>query len=410
MSRILSPLRLTTIAAFCVCLGMASSSDLTNTGALQEIGLCDGLVASITGSSGDDTLIGTDGPDIIAGLQGDDIILGLAGNDRICGGSGSDVIIGGLGFDVMYGGRGNDAIYFSDGQLESQRIDIAGGRAFGGAGNDDIYGSTRWDRMRGGPGNDRLFGFEGRDWLRGGVGIDTLNGGPNVDDVAGGRSSRPSPEFVTASDLFRTCGNLHFDGPVDEDLRLVPIPNDVKQILDAEIERIGADAVGTDVVQWFLVSRADGRISIAHKRPNGDADSYTEGHLRLTDEGWRGGGWGPCEVRFSAENRQSLRWTLDAPLDTNDSVISVLAQQNWCGSEPPLEISSIKPVIVSTPERITVLLVAPVPPPSESDHLTCRLPESHVIDVDLTEPLGDRKLHDGGTPAIGSQRYPNSDE
>jgi hypothetical protein len=219
-------------------------------------------------------------------------------------------------------------------------------------------------------------------------------------------ASAPPPEAISAADLFRNCRNLRFDGPVDEDLVLEPIPDDVKQSLDEEIERIGAEDIGTDVVQWFLVSRTGEEISIGHKRPNGDADSYTEGHLRLTDQGWRGGGWGPCEVRFGADERQSLRWTLETTVDPNDPVISLLATEQSCGSDPPLETYSIQPLLVSTSERMTIVLVARLP--SDPDEGSCREAQPQWIEIDLGEPLGDRELHDGGARSIGSQRYPSS--
>ncbi|MGH8970314.1 MAG: choice-of-anchor Q domain-containing protein [Actinomycetes bacterium] len=92
---------------------------------------CDGQVAGIVGTAGDDEIRGTSGPDVIVGLGGHDEIRGRGGADRICGGTGRD-------------------------------------------------------ELRGGDGNDRLFGQQGRDKLRGGDGNDLLNGGPGSDSCRGG--------------------------------------------------------------------------------------------------------------------------------------------------------------------------------------------------------------------------------
>ena len=148
--------------------------------------ICDGHVATIVGTSGDDVLTGTNGPDVIAAMQGNDTIRGLAGNDIICGGKGNDTIIGGQGFDILFGAQGNDTLYAADGQRINELTDTAGGRNFGGIGNDTIHGSSRWDRMQGGPGADRLYGYKGRDWMRGGPGNDLVNSGPGIDDARGG--------------------------------------------------------------------------------------------------------------------------------------------------------------------------------------------------------------------------------
>lgn len=155
--------------------------------------ICDGQVATLVGTAGDDTLIGTPGVDIIAGLQGDDYIYGAGGDDIICGGIGNDILIGGLGFDIIFGAQGDDEIY-SAGVDESTIVpgaleDIRGARIFAGAGNDIVYGSDRWDRMQGGPGNDILWGFAGNDWMRGGPGNDEVVGHTGKDDLHGGSGS-----------------------------------------------------------------------------------------------------------------------------------------------------------------------------------------------------------------------------
>ena len=100
-------------------------------GATAPVVKCDGLTATIIGTSGNDVITGTKGVDIIAGLNGNDVISGLGGRDRICGGNGND-------------------------------------RINGGSGN---------DRIIGGAGNDRLLGVGGRDLLIGGDGADFCNGG-----------------------------------------------------------------------------------------------------------------------------------------------------------------------------------------------------------------------------------------
>lgn len=159
--------------------------------------ICDGRVATIVGTSGNDTLFGTEGPDVIAALQGDDTIWGADGDDVICGGKGNDVIYGGAGFDILFGAQGNDQIYAV--HSASNRADRRGARMFGGVGDDTIYGSDRWDRMQGGPGNDQLYGYEGRDWMRGGPSNDRLDGGLGVDDMNGANGS--DHLFLTKGDV-----------------------------------------------------------------------------------------------------------------------------------------------------------------------------------------------------------------
>ncbi|MBA3653472.1 MAG: hypothetical protein H0W70_04690 [Actinobacteria bacterium] len=109
---------------------------------------CDGRVATIIGTSGDDSIYGTPGPDVIVGLGGNDDVYGQGGDDVICGGT---------GLDNIYAGDGND-------------------RAFGEAGADTLYGQA---------GNDFLSGGSENDYLYGGDGDDTLDGGPQSDQCYG---------------------------------------------------------------------------------------------------------------------------------------------------------------------------------------------------------------------------------
>ena len=92
-------------------------------------------MATITGTSGSDSLHGTNGNDIIYGLGGNDSIDGKKGNDEIHGGEGNDEIHGDQDNDVIYGDEGNDTLY-------------------GDAGNDDLTGGAGFDYIDGGDGFD----------------------------------------------------------------------------------------------------------------------------------------------------------------------------------------------------------------------------------------------------------------
>ena len=169
--------------------------------AAQTARVCDGVQATIVGTSGDDHLVGTDGPDVIAALQGNDTIFGLGGDDIICGGIGDDIILGGEGFDILFGAQGDDVLYSVDGTSEGLRQDTRGARMFGGQGDDELYGSARWDRIQGGLGDDLIVSFEGRDWIRSGAGHDSIDGGAGIDDIR--TSSGRDLIDVTVNDLVR---------------------------------------------------------------------------------------------------------------------------------------------------------------------------------------------------------------
>ena len=90
---------------------------------------------TITGTSGNDTLMGTSGADLIEGLAGDDSLQGGLGNDTIQGGAGDDTLEGDAGNDSLEGGAGDNELY-------------------GGEGNDTLV--TNWGYADGGNDTDLL--------------------------------------------------------------------------------------------------------------------------------------------------------------------------------------------------------------------------------------------------------------
>ena len=137
---------------------------------------CNGYLATIVGTEGDDVINGTAVADVIAGLGGDDVISGLGGDDIICGGNGKDVIRGGTGRDLIRGDHGRDKLY------GDQDLDWI----FGGDGHDKIFGNGDKDVLSGQRGSDTLKGKRGDDALFGGPGADTLNGAEG-DDLLNGQ-------------------------------------------------------------------------------------------------------------------------------------------------------------------------------------------------------------------------------
>lgn len=65
---------------------------------------------SITGTSGNDTIVGANGADTLNGGRGNDSLFGAAGPDLLRGGLGNDSLNGGDGPDVLDGGKGNDIL------------------------------------------------------------------------------------------------------------------------------------------------------------------------------------------------------------------------------------------------------------------------------------------------------------
>ncbi|MBB3221963.1 beta strand repeat-containing protein [Pseudoduganella umbonata] len=121
------------------------------------------------------SIIGTTGNDSITGYASADSLSGLDGNDTIHGQDGSDTVSGGTGVDALYGDNGNDTLS-GDGGNDRAVGGLGDDVLSGGTGNDDLYGEAGADRLDGGAGKDYLAGAAGADvYLFGkGSGQDTV--------------------------------------------------------------------------------------------------------------------------------------------------------------------------------------------------------------------------------------------
>jgi len=267
-------------------------------------------MATIIGTSSDNTLAGTASDDTIIGAGGDDILRGLEGDDSLSGGKGNDLLNGGAGDDTMAGGRGND-VYIVDSTgdqiVELKGIDtvrttlssyalgddlehlafigagnftgtgnfrsnlISGGsgrdRLDGEAGNDTLAGASGKDTLLGGDGNDLLDGGSGRDLLAGGKGADTLFGRDFNDRVDGG-SGNDRLDGGTGDDaLIGGAGNDMIEGGSGKDTALFSgLKGDYSiRNIDGKVEVVDLNLTdgndGTDLLNGVeLLQFKDGKV------------------------------------------------------------------------------------------------------------------------------------------------------
>jgi len=176
------------------------SFDLELVGTAHPRFFCNGKMATIVGTPGNDVLVGTSGDDVIVGLGGNDVIVGKWGNDTLCGNSGWDKISPGRGVDYVNGGRGardwvsyssagrgvavslHDRVAAGQGRDTLVRIENIIGSRFG----DALVGNAYTNRIIGGAGADSLWGRLGDDLLWGNRGPDTISGGQGYDVAKAG--------------------------------------------------------------------------------------------------------------------------------------------------------------------------------------------------------------------------------
>ena len=159
-------------------------------------------MATITGTSGNDSLVGTSADDVIVGLGGDDTLVGGGGRDFFYGDAGNDSIVGGAGlFDWAFY-EGTPAIGIS--------LNLATGLVTGGFGNDTVVGI---ENVGGSILNDTIVGDGGNNSLQGRAGNDTLDGAGGSDIVdyfhaVGGVNVSLTTNTATGADGNDTLSNF----------------------------------------------------------------------------------------------------------------------------------------------------------------------------------------------------------
>jgi hypothetical protein len=154
-------------------------------------------MATVDGTSGNDSLFGTPFDDLLNGLDGNDTLTGGVGNDTLDGGGGNDraaydLASGNVSVSLITnlatGADGTDTLIGIENLRGSQFDDYLEGNAGGNhiearGGNDQVFGGDGDDTLQGEGGDDYLEGGAGADFMRGNAGDDTMDGGVVLDVV-----------------------------------------------------------------------------------------------------------------------------------------------------------------------------------------------------------------------------------
>jgi hypothetical protein len=248
----------------------------------------EGAMATINGTSKDDTLTGSGAADMIFGFAGNDTLIGLGGRDVLNGGTGNDLMKGGTGNDIYVVDSAGDVID-EEGNLDKddqvnaaisinlfsmfggaiEHVTLIGSKnlnAFGTAsdnrltGNDGanfLGGGAGNDSLDGDIGNDTLFGDFGNDTLIGGAGHDTLDGWTGNDLLKGGSGNDSLLGASGRDTLTGSSGNDMLDGGAGDDQMTGGDGNDVYVVdsigdIVTETSGQGVDEVRTTLASYTL--------------------------------------------------------------------------------------------------------------------------------------------------------------
>jgi Ca2+-binding RTX toxin-like protein len=236
-------------------------------------------VESVTGGSGNDTLVGNSAANTLSGGAGNDSLTGT-GNDALIGGAGDDTYNAVFGDAITEAaGAGIDTVFTSSATFtlanNVDNLTFTGAGGFtgtgnaqdnvitGGAGSDILSGAGGSDQLIGGGGGDNLSGGGGNDVLTGGLGNDIMDGGAGTDtfifgpgfgaDIINGFDANPTG----GQDLLDIAGLGVNAGNFAALVSIVDLGNDTQVTIAGQtITLLGVNGTGTNIitVQDFLLA------------------------------------------------------------------------------------------------------------------------------------------------------------
>jgi hypothetical protein len=145
---------------------------------------------------------------------------------------------------------------------------------------------------------------------------------------------------------------------------------------------------------WHLAGMDNSRAAFV-AMISGDPP-YAQATVGLDDGEWRLGNWGRCLPKVDIGGLSAATWRLAPEQEIDTATTSFLADVvEWrCTGGQSSEDRVRPPLIAYQPQRVVVVFTVD-PPPPPPDNVCIANPATRVS-VELSEPLGDRELLDGG--------------
>lgn len=215
----------------------------------------------------------------------------------------------------------------------------------------------------------------------------------------GAASPDPSTPAATHPALAYSCGS---GDPFSPTLLGEP-PLDLRSI-PAGMALAGFIASGHDEEHtlprrgdWHLVAQRDDHAEFVAAVP-GDPP-YVNAQVDLENGEWGVTAWGHCRPRVALDGTGPASWVLapDQEIDPNTTSFFADVTERACAGGRSSEGRVRGPLIAIDAERVIVIFTVDPLPGAQ----TCPGNPATRVEVQLPEPLGDRRLYDGGEYPFG---------
>lgn len=216
---------------------------------------------------------------------------------------------------------------------------------------------------------------------------------PGAEDLHFSVPEPPPLASLDESSLQASCGSIPIPGGAKPSLPDTPLDAEALQAMEA-MTTVGAEPFFFNQYEWFIGDRTPERLELfgrSSTEPGTDAPGYAYAVFSPSGDGWDPQGLGQCAIEISAAGYGTADWEVEQRPGPSSTQLFLLITERACASgEAPVD-RTIVPVVVNEPDRVTItVLVEPVQGGAD-----CPGNPPHPVTVELTEPLGQRRLFDG---------------
>lgn len=150
---------------------------------------------------------------------------------------------------------------------------------------------------------------------------------------------------------------------------------------------------------YWLAFRDDSTAQYIARSPGAGGEDPRFVEATFNNEGsapWTLAGWGECRPTIVLDGLSLATWSLDPnlpPPDATATTLTAIVTERACTGAQPMVGRLLPPSITYGAESISLVFAAR---PLQGEMFTCPGNPSTRVTVELSEPLGDRRLLDGG--------------
>jgi len=210
-------------------------------------------------------------------------------------------------------------------------------------------------------------------------------------------STETRPDGLRLAEMRYSCGEPPGFLPtiLDEPATAETEDHPSAAALRAAIAQAGMDIDMLPESGYWLASRNERVAEYIAREPAGADPVFVSANFENQGGAWRLMGWGQCRPQLVLDGLSLATWVLDPdapPPGPGTRTFDALVTERDCNSGQPMGARLRPPSVTYGRESVFVVFAAT--PPLNQGFATCPMNPPARVRVELSEPLGDRRLLD----------------